>query len=149
MMGVDGLVGNWLGGVAAKAGSDEIRMNNLGGGAIGASDLLWMGGEAVFSTGVVVDGLGCEGRVGVAVDVFVRDGLGRDGSLALVGNEGARAIACEAGPHDDAAVPARGWRTGGGYRRAGEGSGASGVWEGDVGGHVAYGRRRERLLLLL
>ena len=100
MMGVDGLVGNWLGGVAAEAGSDEIKMNNLGGGAIGARDLLWMDGEAVFSMGVVVDDLGCEGRGGVIVDVFVRDGLGRDGSLALVGNEGARAIACEAGPHE-------------------------------------------------
>ena len=34
MMGVDGLVGNWRGGVAAKAESDEIRMNNLGDGTI-------------------------------------------------------------------------------------------------------------------
>ena len=92
MMGVDGLVGNWLGGVAAKAGLDEIRMNNLGGGAIGASDLVWMGVEAVFGTGVVVDGLGCKGRDGVTANVFVRDGL-------LDGGTG------------DAAVLARGWRT--------------------------------------
>ena len=34
MMGVDGLGGNWLGGVAAKAGSDEIRMDNLGNSTI-------------------------------------------------------------------------------------------------------------------
>ena len=50
MMGVDGLGGNWLGGVAAKAGSDEIRMDNLGNGTIMVHSLVWMRGGAVVST---------------------------------------------------------------------------------------------------
>ena len=68
MMVVDGLVGNLLGGVAAKAGVDGIMMDNLGGGVIEADDLLRMEGKAVVGMEAVVDGLDCEGRDGVATE---------------------------------------------------------------------------------
>ena len=95
MKGVDGPVGRWRGGVTAKAGADEVRMNNLGGGAFGAGDLLRIGSEAVSGMRVVVGGLGREGPVGVAAEAgageFMTNDLGGSaldaGSLLEVAGE--------------------------------------------------------------
>ena len=73
----------------------------------------------------------------LAGDCGVNDVL-YDGLLSRRGVTDGRVI----GETCAAAVPVRRWRVRGGYRCAREGGDATGVGEGDVGGHVADGLRK-------